>query len=212
MKGISVPHPRKYCSPLLRRRDLLDDSFIFYQALPLASALRCLSAAAHIEPMRSRAVSRVFCTENFLFATSVRRQLDDYLRPVDAILVFPNGNVLLLSEREADGVLRVLANGDGSIVPRPMLVHLSYTGSGADHEPVRFARNPLMRAAAISRTVGETTLVAIWLFGGRTSIPVCSREVVKRQVKGAVLAVRHLVAMQGQSHMLPRSDLERLLT
>lgn len=177
----------------------------------MASALDHLSAVANIESVRSQAVSRVFCTKNFLFATSLRSRVDDYLRPVDALLVFPNGNALLLSEREADGVLRVLANDNDSIVARPTLVHLSYAGSVADHEPERFGRNPLMRDGAISSTVEESSLGAIWIFGGKTSIPAYSRESVKRLVNGAALAVRHLVAMQGQAHRLPRSDLERLL-
>ncbi|CAM9452387.1 unnamed protein product [Ectocarpus fasciculatus] len=69
----------------------------------------------------------VSCTGNFLFGTARMSSIDDYLRPVDAVLVLANGDVTLLSEREANGVL--LARGQRTTArPTAKLVHLSYAG------------------------------------------------------------------------------------
>lgn len=95
-----------------------------------------------------------FCTGNFLFGVTGRTAaLDDYLRPVDAALVFANGEMVLLSEREADGVLLALvcasSRSTDSPAPStpPKLVHLSYTTSELNEPRVR--ANPLMRDAKL---------------------------------------------------------------
>jgi hypothetical protein len=60
--------------------------------------------------------------------------LSQYLRPVDSMLLFANGDVLLLSEREAEGVLEQLYRdkpsrgrvSSSSSSSRPVLLSLSY--------------------------------------------------------------------------------------
>ncbi|CAN0109509.1 unnamed protein product, partial [Ascophyllum nodosum] len=66
-----------------------------------------LSKESQIPSLNSSSLT-VFCTGNFwrVMARMEGQNLDDYLRPVDAILVFENESLLLLSEREADRVLR----------------------------------------------------------------------------------------------------------
>ncbi|GLC47557.1 hypothetical protein PLESTB_000000900 [Pleodorina starrii] len=96
----------------------------------------------------------VLCTTNFLLATPPPRgsssALNEYLRPVDAMLLFPSGETVLISEREADQ-LQALAwanrpassNGASSSTsataaaaapaPAPLLVSLSYARDSFTH-------------------------------------------------------------------------------
>lgn len=187
--------------------------------MPLESAWKCLTNEAQISPIGSsaRATPTVFCTENFLVGTSQpsKSSLDDYLRPVDAALAFADGSLLLLSEREANGVM--LALGRDRTLPgntrgsQPKLIHLSYAGSEPGEE--RISTNPLMREATQERgALRCAALARIWVFGGITTIPKDGRDAVKTLIKGKLAAVKHIVAARGHGHMLPRSDLERLLT
>ncbi|CAN0036131.1 unnamed protein product, partial [Scytosiphon promiscuus] len=187
--------------------------------MSLASAWEHLAADAFIARVRS-AAKTVFCTPNFFLAISLhsrRGSLDDYLRPVDSALAFPNGDLLLLSEREANGVLLALARGGCSLpnAPQAKLIHLSYAGS--ERGDPRMKTNPLMRDAVTHTRQSRAAqscgaLACIWVFGGTTTIPSDGRAAVKDLVKGQRVAVRHIVASRGHEQMLPRSDLERLLT
>lgn len=162
----------------------------------------------------------VYCTRNFLLGFAGREtSLDDYLRPVDAALAFADGGILLLSEREANGVLlaltRIRDRGDTESSTQPRVVHLSYARS--EQGEARTRTNPLMREAVLRTrrdhgTLSCASLARIWVFGGITTIPDDGRDAVKALIKGKRLAVRHIVAARGHGHMLPRSDLERLLT
>lgn len=157
--------------------------------------------------------------------------LDDYLRPVDAALLFTDGEMVLLSEREADGVLLAQSRSSSQPLPSlgrqpssaaPKLIHLSYTAS-EQHE-TRLETNPLMRAAkrqtaddvqqpAVRPTEpADTALAMVWVFGGWTTVPEHAKGAVKALVQGGRHAVGLIVAVRGHAHMLPRSDLERLLT
>ncbi|CAM9708595.1 unnamed protein product, partial [Scytosiphon promiscuus] len=189
------------------------------QVMSLASAWEHLAADAFIARVRS-AANTVFCTPNFFLAISShsrRGSLDDYLRPVDSALAFRNGDLLLLSEREANGVLLALARGGCSVpnAAQAKLIHLSYAGS--ERGDPRMKTNPLMRDAVTHTRQGRAAqscgaLACIWVFGGTTTIPSDGRAAVMDLVKGQRVAVRHIVASRGHGHMLPRSDLERLLT
>lgn len=193
-----------------------------------------LAADAQISTVRSSA-HKVFCTANFLFAVANHEvslpSLDDYLRPVDAALLFTDGEMVLLSEREADGVLLAQSRSSSQPLPSlgrqpssaaPKLIHLSYTAS-EQHE-TRLETNPLMRAAkrqtaddvqqpAVRPTEpADPALAMVWVFGGWTTVPEHAKGAVKALVQGGRHAVGHIVAVRGHTHMLPRSDLERLLT
>lgn len=178
----------------------------------------------------------VFCTRNFFHAIETngeRGSHDEYLRPVDWGLAFANGDVLLLSEREANGVLLARGGCSGRVASAtltpPTLIHLSYAGS-AQRGPVlkRSIRvsseitaqrdqalntNSLMRD--IMRDGGAriyAALAGIWVFGGITTIPKGGREAVQNVVKGGRVAVQYIVTCRDRGHMLPRSDLERLVS
>lgn len=163
---------------------------------------------------------KVFCTSNFLFAVANHStSLDDYLRPVDAALEFTSGEMVLLSDREANGIL--LAQSRSSSKPlaslggqpssvAPKLIHLSYTTS--EENETRIETNPLMRAAKRQTNAADTTLATVWVFSGWTTIPEHAKADVRTFIKGGRSAVGHIVAARGHGHLLPRSDLERLLT
>ena len=182
-----------------------------------------LAAGAQIAAVHSTA-QEVFYTRNFLYAVadSSRRLLasqNDYLRSVDTALVFANGQMVLLSERETDGILLALSRRSPCyFVGRrrlytstaPKLVHVSYTTS--EENETRLETNPLMRDAKLKTKVSDTTLAPVWVFSGWTTVPEHAKAAVKAFIKGGRRAVGHIMAARGHAHLLPRSDLERLLT
>jgi hypothetical protein len=103
------------------------------------------------------------------------RCLSHYLRPVDSLLVFQNGDVLLLSEREAEGILehlwratagnsRVAGPGSNSSSSAPVLMHLSYArlACSAQHwrsTPAAAGATQAARAAAGATAAGMNFLV-----------------------------------------------------
>eukprot|EP00903_Cladosiphon_okamuranus_P011180 g10551.t1 len=192
----------------------------------LTDAWDSLTADSQIPALQSWEAN-IFCTANFLFGVANHTtSLDDYLRPVDAALVFENGGMVLLSERETDGILLALSRSASrsstscSSSALPKLVHLSYTQSEQD-EP-RIKTNPLMRAATNQTHVhrpwrshtnpAHLALPVVWVFGGFTAVPEHAKEAVKAFVEGGRHAVEHMMAVRGHGNMLPRSDLERVLT
>ena len=68
-----------------------------------------LASTMRLQTIKAWPDRAIFATKNFhhaLKTTKHRFNLDDYLRPVDALIVFPKSHeVLLLSEREADFAL-----------------------------------------------------------------------------------------------------------
>ncbi|KAG2496538.1 hypothetical protein HYH03_005361 [Edaphochlamys debaryana] len=105
--------------------------------------------------------AKVLATENFLVASAAPRPscLNDYLRPVECMVLFPgSGEALLLSEREADQLLGAVwqrrrrakpcssgagVGGNSGMVPAPLLVSLSFLRDawGSDSVP-RLALSP----------------------------------------------------------------------
>ncbi|KAI8821026.1 uncharacterized protein EV422DRAFT_595226 [Fimicolochytrium jonesii] len=108
------------------REPRLEKAWDYASAANKAQTVDDLRGAVHIEPLtqvmasalvpkdaaqgiwHSQAGKRIYATENFY--TTVQ-PIDgttsaDYLRPVDLILLFRSGDVLLLSDMEADGILR----------------------------------------------------------------------------------------------------------
>jgi hypothetical protein len=114
-------------------------------SLPAAMPLLQASAVCSI-PWSSK----VFVTANFIATTAAATAarsgqcLSQYLRPVDSLLLFADGSVLLLSERENEGILEQLWKGStssstSSSSSRPVLLSLSYA---------RLARSAAAAAAA----------------------------------------------------------------
>ncbi|KXZ49831.1 hypothetical protein GPECTOR_19g282 [Gonium pectorale] len=110
---------------------------------PGAGVVSLPHAALQLQPCSLGGMAwspQVYCTANFLYATSgvpAGAALNEYLRPVDALLLYPSGQVLLLSEREADRLLALVwpqhvgAGGGGSAGPRCSLRLLGSTNTAA---------------------------------------------------------------------------------
>ncbi|CAM9657855.1 unnamed protein product, partial [Hapterophycus canaliculatus] len=187
------------------------------KVISLASAWEQLGVEASIDSTKTSAQA-VFCTHNFFntIENNERRgSQDECLRPVDWALAFANGDVLLLSEREANGVLLARGESNDRMAPEmstpSALIHLSYAGS-AQRGPA-LNTNTLMRDIIQDRGAQIcAALSGIWVFGGITNIPKDGREAVKSLIKGGRAAIQYIVACRDHGHMLPRSDLERLLT
>lgn len=169
----------------------------------------------------------VYCTHNFLFASKERLDLgcfgqsndrpclDHHLRSVDALLVFPSKEVLLLSERETDGILRVMRDTREfcqGLESLPKLLHASYLRSSRIGAA---PPNPLLSSAAtearVRQRVTNSALASLWVFAGMTAIPQEDCEAVQALTKGGRMSVVRLLEMRGVEHMLPRSTLDRLL-
>jgi hypothetical protein len=160
--------------------------------------------------------SKVYCSANFVCTTAASQRrvrsssstagggdgmtvgaaggLSEYLRPLDALLVFPSsGEVLLLSEREADSLQeelwRAAASGSSSSSGAPVLMNLAYARFAADEGPAGAQQRLLLaspvKSAAAARQLstqvsckrmrmdelqlGTAELVSMLLFNGSTS-------------------------------------------
>jgi hypothetical protein len=140
--------------------------------------------------------------------------LAEYLRPVDALLVFPRtGEVLLLSEREADGVQEQIWNHRtttaAAAAGRAVLVSLAFT------------QPPAAVATAAPRTGGPgyhgvmpaavlRELVSVLLFNGCTSYTSGTQQVQQLQemMTGNKACAEVLLSLRGKLALLSRSDLE----
>ncbi|KAL1498573.1 hypothetical protein AB1Y20_013890 [Prymnesium parvum] len=142
----------------------------------------------------------------------------EYMRPLDMVAVFPNSEVLLLSEWEADHLLPHMWQARPTD-KGPFLVNLSYLREAADKkipdESIRLrAPAAIVRPQFLIRgkpRVEEITLAGLQLLAGETMFATperkdCIRALTEQPV--AKKAVIHLVSLRGRRHMLPRSDLE----
>ncbi|KAG2496793.1 hypothetical protein HYH03_005201 [Edaphochlamys debaryana] len=184
---------------------------------------------------------KVHGTSNFYAAAADPQPspLNDYLRPVDALLLFPRlGQVLLLSEREADQLLGALwerrrqgdAAGGGAGSGRsnagaPLLLSLCYlrdawAAGAVPRLAVSLATGATLGAgaagqggaAAVSpmRFLDARALVSLQLFNGEVSFTAgAARQEVRVLMAARREAAEALVEMRGKGVALPRSDLER---
>ncbi|PNH10973.1 hypothetical protein TSOC_002217 [Tetrabaena socialis] len=182
--------------------------------------------AAHLQPASLGAIPLspfVYCTRNFWLAVftpaATDNGMNEYLRPVDAVLVFPgSGELLLLSEREAEQLLARMRAAQGSSAATgsasgPALLHLPYTScaaAGISRLWLAQSSGGNAAAAAAFLRLAAPELVSALLFSGETTYP----SAVQQRELGALVARRLaeaevLVALRDKQSMLPRSDLER---
>ncbi len=199
------------------------------------------AAAATLEPPavgRLPWSGRVFCTANCLYTTQPAMDaaaagaasraggLNDYLRPLDAALLLPSGEAVLLSEREADGLMEVLWGVGSGVCNRgsggAVLLSLPLTGlpvvlggGGSGGRPplavalaADAARQPGGQPPAWGPAARE--LVSMRLFGGAASYEGGGQAAeLAALVKGRRQAAEALVGARGLLPLFPRSDLER---
>ncbi|MEW5310745.1 MAG: hypothetical protein WDW38_002512 [Sanguina aurantia] len=183
----------------------------------------------------------VFCTANFALAIPFTAQpsalsksqpgaLNEYLRPVNFSLTYPDGKVLLVSEREADGLLELIRQSSGSssshhpVLPMsgctagPVLQNLCYASAGLDASSV-----PQL---AVTLTAGEPNtlqqlrygwqasnlavqdVVSLQLLNGQACYGDQQLRHLRSMVSGRREAAQALVSMRGKQLLFPRSSLE----
>ena len=195
----------------------------------------------------------VFCTPNFAVAVQQPEgeALNEYLRPVGHLLLLPaeevaakgsstsgsgriseaGRSVLLLSEREANGLLEAMwaGNGRGGSQPAgkaaPLLVSLCYACAAP---PLRLAAAVLSGGArqAVGQMAAEPgagafqpQLVSLQLWDGEaTYVPEEPKQgqqaprqlvLLRQLVAGRGAAAEALVAMRGKQVLFSRSQLEQ---
>ncbi|CAM9849170.1 unnamed protein product [Discosporangium mesarthrocarpum] len=152
----------------------------------------------------------VYATRNFLVGIEGGVLHGDYLRLVDAVLLFPSGETLLVSEREADAILRLLLEEDrfdGNRLGGLAFLNLSYAGCGDQSGRCRLEVGRTHPWARLDKTA----LASLRLFSGKMAVPEDLRGEFRALVGGRRAAVERLLALRGLLHMLLRSDVERLL-
>jgi hypothetical protein len=164
---------------------------------------------------------KVYGTDNFFLtlegSEAASSNLEDYQRPVDVAIAFPGGELLLLSEREADQALSLFW-GKGSPSQRASanvhLVHLTYLkvavqqAGGAGTVPLALPPTP----AALS----TVNVAAAQLFAGDTTFlpPQFLHPEVLRFLDSqeAIRAAKQLPYARGKAHNMEKSNLEALCT
>ncbi|GIL75394.1 hypothetical protein Vretifemale_5196 [Volvox reticuliferus] len=179
--------------------------------------------------------SAVWCTRNFLMAAASSHntaELNQYLRPVGTLVLFASGEVLLVSEREADQLQGTSWNaeprfgdGSGGAANPPLMLDLCYacqavTGGSYDKPllalPLAHGGGSSTEATAMMtrslawRRMGAAQLVSVQLFNGDSRYKSdAQRDRLRRMVWRRREDVEELMSMRGKMSLLPRSDLER---
>ena len=205
-------------------------------ALPLAAGVVPLQQLADV--LQPADIGRIAWPPQLHVTANFSRTVDggglpsqgEYLRPIKALLLFPDGAALLVSEREAEALLELLwATGKVSLSrsggPRsPLLLGLSYAQKGFAELAGGGGPSTLSLAVSVSsggawaapdagealRRLGVSELVAMHLFGGGTEYgtPAEMKE-LHRLMRRQLRAAEALTEARGRQSMLSRSGLER---
>ena len=150
------------------------------------------------------------------------KDLGDFMRPVDAIIIFPSAGasaeVLLLSEWEADQVLSLMW-ASKPVKDKPFFVNLVYLREAADKQlssgEIRLRVPALPRSGSRSSSklgVADITVAGLQLLAGETMFGTSERKesvtTLAASSAAAKKAALQLVALRGRQHMISRSDLE----
>jgi hypothetical protein len=165
----------------------------------------------------------VYVTANFLTTVANHAHLNDYLRPVDTLLVFSGTapcqeEILLVSDREADALVPVLREHKNASTVR--LMHLPYArgygaldgGAGSSHDTkVRMPWLALPSLVNLEYVSSARALTRVQLFNGETSFRYPERvgelQAMLRD-PDARMAALSLPVMRGNGKLIMSSDLE----
>lgn len=212
-----------------------------FHVLPLPAATQLLGsamAAFHWSP-------KVYCTSNFVraicqqAAAGVLHGLGPYQRYVDAMLVFTSGDVLLLSEREAEALQELVWGLAGAVHQTckqpPLLLSLCYArqalaapckvtlllgsplraprlraGSSWPFAGSQPTQSPLHQSAWLQEKLGRQELVSIRLFNGAASYDdEQQKQLLHQLVRGKREQAKELLALRDLLTLFAHSDLER---
>jgi hypothetical protein len=165
----------------------------------------------------------VFVTDNFLCGVS-QTLLDDFLRPVDAVLCLGGADFLIISEREVNQILPLLWRGDAGVelfhlpLLKPAVLGIRdsisaavtgiYRSISSSSSGIQRMPPPLQPARALP----DTIVTLLELFNGSTMFSTESQRSALRRLlpsNGAASdAPLKLVEMRGNLQRFPYSDLE----
>jgi hypothetical protein len=169
----------------------------------------------------------IFMTTNFrkTVASDAHDQVDRYRRPIDAALIFPETKqIMLLSEREANGVLPyfwsheiVASRQAATMAPRVLFVNYAYLRDSPCAMEVPLVLPQGHSPYAMLGDTGQSALAVLQLFMGETAYPSEERlralqDFLHYKCDGnRQELVDALVSSRGTVHTFTRSDLARLL-
>lgn len=148
--------------------------------------------------------SKVLMTRNFLQPSSQRAVVASHVRKADALLLFPDGSALLLSERECELVVKALRQQPAAADTQVLLVHLACacdmgmdthsaaTGDACGRLGLLSAGNRGIVADPFVAQRVQQALVAAQLFNGETDFGEVHPEVASVS-QGSGAALRWLV-------------------
>jgi hypothetical protein len=183
----------------------------------------------------------VFATENFVYAVEQRPApagstncLNEYMRPVVEVLMLPSGEVVMLSEREAEGLLEqwlamkgigtsnssssgIGAAGWGAARSSAYLVSLGYAlaaDAGGGGQSLATALLPAAAAAygmqqQKQQLLDMRKLMSMQLFDGGASFSFMDQRELQKVMRGRKEAAEALVSMRGKLPLFTCSDLEK---
>ena len=149
-----------------------------------------------------------FTVENLVMDHST--SANDYLRLVDFFLVFQNGDVLLISEKEADGILKLTwTNNCRTFV----MMSLTYARKRQNATSNVTFQAPLNPTGCFQ--VSDEALAALALFQGVVMFPKEEEKRAVREILSGDFAKQIAVLfceMRGLDSSYPRSDLQTICT
>ncbi|CAE7206919.1 unnamed protein product [Symbiodinium necroappetens] len=160
-------------------------------------------------------VIKVYCTRNFRQAINEAAGLDEYLRPVDAVVAFESGGLLLLSEREGEQALVAFwtAQVAQATRPRACFVNMPLWRKGFSSQPAGLLPN----VAGVPRVLCDPpVLVSLQVFMGDTSFKDVAQQESLRALatsmgRDAAGVMKQLVRLRGMLHRYERSDMAWML-
>ena len=232
---------------VLPRQEPLEETLWEYSKLLVASSPPALPVEAGVMPLQDVFTSLedslssikwekcgIFVTANFFNTVQIREgvantDLSEYLRPVQAVVQFPSGECLLLSELEADSVLELMweSHTRRSVSLHPTMCSLCYLRDAAcaDEKQNITSRTSRMTCSSEQRcpqllvpvtcpphTTSPHLLAGLCLFAGETMFPgpLCAALIELLPTAAARKSALRLPVWRGRSHMISHSDLEEI--
>ncbi|KAG2831213.1 hypothetical protein PC111_g7082 [Phytophthora cactorum] len=167
--------------------------------------------------------TRIYGTINFFATIQTRngvRCLNEFLRVIDVVLVFKNGDMLLVSECEADHILELLwsARGDSTACSFSF-VNLAFACESLDRGDgsTKFHETHLALGSSLDQDLPLLSMIACHVYNGETMLAKHQENAVEtacRALLGPLVqreaTLSNFVKSRGNSHKWTRSFLHEL--
>ena len=159
---------------------------------------------------------KVLCTNNFIRTIQFEDNLDDFLRIPDCFVLFPNGELLLLSEREANKVLQLFQSTKSTTFKyNHYFGHYAFENDSSQVKFLGYGEN---------YAIPDDIACSLKLLNGETMYPGTQRSTMKSMLSNAKSCIssekstvtnasgkpKTLVQSRGNNADYDRSDLERV--